>query len=616
MARKLVFIVISLLVLAMAAALLIPRLVDKQKVIDLAADIVREETGANLTLGGDLNLSLFPTVGVDFTDAAITLPGNSEPDVEIESARIGVRLMPLLGGDVKVTALEVQGLTLRTQAAEEAPRVDTSNFTDAQLDTFYQQQREARLAAGEAAGAEAALAVPLALEVSSLKVANAKLESYDPSSGDTGVIVLKTLEAADLNLTGETIPVAAVVEIPGEAPIDVSLEGGLRIDQDSDALDFTGLDIIVRGATAEHIAVNASGSVDIARQSADVKLSLALGETKGDGNLRYASFESPQIDADLKLNLLNPALLALAGPEAAQSNTSSTAPTSGDEPLPLDALRGIDTRASLEIEQAIFGDYTIEQLAVKLRALEGVVTVSQISGLLYDGELDATATFDAKHNVAILNTAGGVSGLNIAAALTALEGDQEVSGRANLDWQLASRGGTANQLTQALSGPITLSTDAVELRGVSVEKLLCQAVAITNQERLTNPFPDTTQFDTLSADVQMQDGQANLQPLVAQLPEIGLTGNGNLDILGGVFKVNLKARLSPELEKLDPACRVSKRLTAIEWPVRCRGALTEAPSSWCSVDTESIIRDLTINEGRRKIEKEAGKLFNKFFDKD
>ena len=52
---------------------------------------------------------------------------------------------------------------------------------------------------------------------------------------------------------------------------------------------------------------------------------------------------------------------------------------------------------------------------------------------------------------------------------------------------------------------------------------------------------------------------------------------------------------------------------AIDWPVKCKGNTSEDPAKWCGVDTQEIIEDLAKNEAQRTIEKEAGKLLDKFF---
>ena len=191
-----------------------------------------------------------------------------------------------------------------------------------------------------------------------------------------------------------------------------------------------------------------------------------------------------------------------------------------------------------------------------------------------------------------------------------------LTGTATAPWQLHSRGRTTNELTTALNGPVNLTTEDVVLRGTSVEKLLCQAVALTNKEQLTATFEENTRFETLTATIQIADGQADLSPLQATLPHVTLTGNGRLDLLTQDFDSTFKARLLPELEQLDNACRVSKRLTSIDWPVNCSGDIRSEPAKWCRVDTTQILQDLTVNEGKDKLKKKASKLFNKLFNND
>jgi uncharacterized protein involved in outer membrane biogenesis len=316
MARTLLITVVVLLLLVVAAALLVPLFLDKERIVALAAQAVEEQTGATLAIEGDLDLTLFPVVGVAFSGASLTMPGNTAPDLEIDNADIGVRLRPLFSGEVAIDAIAVDGLTARITAAPAEERVDTSGFSDAQLDAWYAERRQARAAAGDAAGAEAALAVPLALSVSSLRVTNARLESRAADTGEISVVELRSLEASDLNLDGSPIPLALRLHLPGDAPLDVALAGSVALAQGEDRLSFQDLRVDVTGATAEPLALVASGRADIGRQSADVDLRISLGEMTGSGSLRYASLESPMIDANLALNLLDPALLALAGPEA------------------------------------------------------------------------------------------------------------------------------------------------------------------------------------------------------------------------------------------------------------------------------------------------------------
>jgi len=417
------------------------------------------------------------------------------------------------------------------------------------------------------------------------------------------------LEASNLNLDGAAIPVDLNLRIPGKQMIEIALKGGLRLNQQQQTATLEQVETIVTGALASPVQLHTSGAIDLSRQHANLQIAVDLGETRGDGTLRYSSFESPQVDTVLQFNQWDPALLALA------AGGQEPAVRSGDKPLPLDSLRAIDARTDMTIDKAQLGAHTVHNLRVHLRALDGLVQVTKLAGELYGGKLKASATLDGRHKDVTLDTSGSVKRLDIAAALAASAAKPVLTGSASLDWQLHSKGQSADALTAALRGPLKLTTEEVVLAGISVEKLLCQAVALSNKEQLTAAFPADTRFTNFAADIQVDSGKAVINPLRAALPLITLGGSGNYDLQKKHFAATLKARLLPELEQLDHACRVSKRLAAIDVPVHCTGAVGSSPATWCRVDAAKIVQDLGVNEASEKLKKKAGKLLDKLFKK-
>ena len=610
--KWLLYILLIPVALLVAAALLLRLVLDEEKVLEMAAAALKEQTGATLAVEGDSAISVFPTLGVDLREANLTLPGEKSPSLHARSLVIGVQLLPLISRRIAIDTIGLDGLVVRVSRAEPEDRLDTSDLSDEQLDAFYRERQEA-VKQREAEAAGEALTVPLDLYVERLTVTDARIELVGPGPAESSVVEVQKLQAFGLNLAARPVPVELRLRLPGDTPVTVQLDGTLRIDQAAQKIAVDKLHLRVAGATPEPLELQARGEVDISRQIADLALELALGETRGTGTLRYASFESPQIDADLRLNLFDPALLALAGPEAAGGETEKP-DAEGDRPLPLDAIRAIDTRAKLAIERAVFGPHTISDVTAGLRALDGLVTLNPMAGSIYDGTIDLQATFDGRYNTAKLATSGSVEGVDVAAALRAMEAGVMLTGTARAEWQLTSAGRTAEALVTGLTGPINARVDQAVLEDLGVEKMLCEAVALVNRERMQALLPDSSRFRDLSMTITLGEGEARLKPLRAELPHLSLSGNGRLDLASKAFKSEFKARLSPGLGELDPACEVSKRLTSIDWPVECNGQITGDPGEWCAVDTEEIIEDLAKYEVQRKVEKKAGKLLEKLFD--
>lgn len=609
MPRFLFYLIAIPLVLVVAGVILVTLFVDEEKILALAADELRQKTGATLEVGGAADLSIFPRLGLSLEQVALDMPGEQQTSLRARTLEIGVQMMPLLSKQVVIDSILLDGVVI-SMVTEPAPDpVDTSSYNDQQLARFYQQKEADRVEAGKAASAENILAIPLALEVAKLHITDSRIEITE-TGADTQVIEITSFTVEGLNLDGRPIPVAAAISVAGEPPVVVSLKGKVMINQETQVIGLETMDLAVTGALQAPISMTTSGEVDINRRIADLNLVADISDTRAEGQLRYASFESPQVDAQLRLNQFTPALLALAGPDAASAETAPTEPRDEDDvPLPLDALRLMDTRADLAIDQVIWGNHRVDEFKAKLRVVDGQAIFHKITGAIHGGTLTMKASLNARESTAKVNAQGDLQQLDIASALAASDVEPILTGQASLDWKLHGQGNTSGAITNTLRGPVNLITEQAVLQGMGVEKMLCETVALVNQEALATDFPEDSAFEELSVSLQLAGGKARLQPLKASFPDIRLLGEGAMDIATLDFDTTFTARLSPGLEQLDPACRVNERITAIAWPVNCRGNASGDPADWCAVDSQEIIEDLATNELKRKAQKEIEKKY-------
>ncbi|MFT4766964.1 MAG: AsmA protein [Glaciecola sp.] len=608
-------------VLLILAAVLVPLFLDEQALVDIVAVKLKAESGVELEVNGDVSFSLFPKLALAASDVILEIP-DSQTRVVAESLSAGVALMPLFRSSVEIDSIKVDGLTLTTEAAdEEAAKVaamGTSKLSESELDQFYTLRAQARVKA-QAEAAASVVAAPLALEVGEISLRNIRVITVDSAGTPISELQLRQLTASDLNLDGRAVPLTIDIVIPSNTdapPIEIALAGEFRTDLDAETLSLDSLNVRVTGATAAPLTLGLSGEVALDTQIADLSLELKTGELTGSGTVRYASFESPQIDANLALTELNPALLVLAGPEAGAEIADSTEESGPDMPLPLHAIRMIDTRAKLQIDKVVLDAHELIDVSASLRIVDGVATLNPVSAQVHGGDIAFKAVFNGRYNLATLSTQGGVTGLDIAQAVSAMELGMQARGAANLEWSLNGAGKTSNTLSQSLTGPISFTTQDITLEGIAMEKMFCQGVALVNQDSLSAEFPVDTRFDALEAQVQLANGIATLDPLTAQLAAVGLQGNGTLSIESQDLRASFRAQLSSALGELDPACRINERYADLRWPVECKGNLAGDPASWCGVNTSEIIKDLAEGEIKRKATDEAGKLFKKLFERD
>jgi AsmA protein len=105
----------GLVALFMVALVLILVFVDPNDFRDDIEKLVETETGRDLTLAGDLELSVFPWIALKMGAASLgEAPGfGDEPFVSIQEARVGARLLPLLRGKVEVGNVRLVGARIR-----------------------------------------------------------------------------------------------------------------------------------------------------------------------------------------------------------------------------------------------------------------------------------------------------------------------------------------------------------------------------------------------------------------------------------------------------------------------------------------------------------------------
>lgn len=284
-------------VLIIAAALLIPALLDEEKLLAMAAETLEKETGAILLVEGGASLSIFPNITLELGDASITMPTEQEMNLRVGTLGIGVELMPLLSRRVEIGDITVDGLLMTLQSAPQQAALDTSTLSDEQLDAYYTKRRQTLEESNQAAGQESIAALPLALNVQRLSVTNSVLEMVSADAKETTRVKIIALEANSLNLDDNAIPLSLHAQLDGEEgapPIDVELKGVVRVNTASQLLTLENVDLAVRGVLTETVAASVSGAIDLMKQAADLQIELSLGEIRGDGTVRYASFETPQ----------------------------------------------------------------------------------------------------------------------------------------------------------------------------------------------------------------------------------------------------------------------------------------------------------------------------------
>ncbi len=220
------------------------------------ASLVHSQTGYSVEFTGDIHLSFFPWLGLTVDGLRVANPPNFTGDLaKLAGADLHVRLLPLLKGEVQISAVRIEGLHL------ELVRDATGRENWAGSGTPSAPPTQSAPAQQDSASSNSGLiSAPLAsLLVDSVSLQNATVSFADQTTG-------RQFRAQDIIFTTSTIHAEKPVDVAFSAHLDSNapeLTGDLRIGVTlqiapglaSIALDNLWLELDAEGAALPGAAV-------------------------------------------------------------------------------------------------------------------------------------------------------------------------------------------------------------------------------------------------------------------------------------------------------------------------------------------------------------------------
>jgi AsmA protein len=188
----------ALVGLAVIGVLVVVWFVDPNSFKSRIESAVRDATGRELTLAGDIDLALFPWLSLRTGEGRL---GNAEgfgaePMISWQSAQLGARLLPLLRGELVADRITLRGADVRLVRRSDG----VANWEGL----------------GGAAGDQAAGSEPMELKIGGIRVSDSRISYLDETAGGREIRI-------------ESFAFSTDEIVPGEALTDTEIEGVLHV---------------------------------------------------------------------------------------------------------------------------------------------------------------------------------------------------------------------------------------------------------------------------------------------------------------------------------------------------------------------------------------------------
>tara|TARA_R110000824_G_scaffold118960_18_gene272505 strand:- start:21179 stop:23206 length:2028 start_codon:yes stop_codon:yes gene_type:complete len=582
---RLIAILAGLIVLIVAVAVAVPMLIPSEVYKERVIALVKSQTGRDLTIGGDVGLSFFPSLAVKVENVALSnAPWAKDKDMAaMKELRAAIKLVPLFSGNVEIDSFVLVDPIIHLEVKSDG----TPNW---QFDTGSTPAKPADTA-DSASGSGGASVNELKLGEVTIKNGAATYRNaqsgaalaFEKVNLDLSLPGLDEPFNADGGLTWNSEPLSftLMAEKPraltagGPTPVEFSFRSGkAKIEykgsfQAFDTVKFTGgLDLDV--PSVRDLAQWLGSPLPAGKGFGPLKVH---GEVWGDNNsYRFnnakIAFDGmsatgkiavatggarPMITGNLDIDRIDANTYMASADEAARPASGAAAPSGNatggwsTAPIDLSGLKTVDADVALSAGELLVQKIKIGASALNLKLRNGVLNVDLTKLALYEGAGSGSLTLNGASAVPSLNAAFKISGVKAEPLLTDAADFKRLSGLSAISFAVNGSGRSQRDIVSTLSGKGDIKFTNGAVKGINLAQLM-RTVLTTASTGWQAGGTQDTDFSELGGTFTITRGILSNNDLKLLSPLVRVAGSGTVDLPAQTLDYRVEPKLAATLE--------------------------------------------------------------------
>jgi len=584
-AIAIITVIIALLIIAAT------QFISTQDIFKQVSTKVEQTTGRTLTVNGELNLRVFPSLRLELNDVHFSnAKGGSKQDMAtVDELLIHIPWLAVFSGQLNIEKFVINNPDiLLEKTAEGKVNWQFSSLTSTvnNVDSNTENLPEASTSNDEK------VTLPESFDVSlgQVEINGGKLTFIDHQSNESKIIDQLSLAIAlpslqkTLNVSGSVRYMAQVFDLessittPAKVINNQAFSVNLALTSALAKLNYSG-EVLQQG---QEIKGKLSLSGDSAKQllnwqsiALDAK-DQAFNQFSLSTNMHFASNTLTlnelivKLDAlafkgstaitlstplkvvsniDLGVLDLNPYLPAASSAEPAQKETSGQPIVWDDTALDLSALKALNAEIVIQSSQLFAREIKLGKNEIALTLDKGIATVQLKSFQGYQGKGSGVVKVNAAKKPYQISSKFDLADINAAPLLNDAIGFDKLMGKGQLAWQLATQGSSQRDFINHLNGDVSFSFIDGAVKGLNLAAIAKSASNIM-QGNLTSVSLDSdfsnaeqTDFASLKAEFIVSKGVANTKNLSLHNPFIRISGAGDIDLPKTAVNLQIKSKM-------------------------------------------------------------------------
>ena len=577
---KLLFWLVGLAVIVIAAAVFLISTIDPNEHKDWIADKFHEKTGRSISLDGPVALTLYPWLGLEASEVSIADTGEfgAGPFANLDYIKLRIKSLPLLRAEYEVDTIVVRGADINLVRNEQG----IANWDEVKRD-----KPPLPLAAVALGG--------VAIEDARITLDDQQAAArYEVSDLDVSTAELKYGEPVDINMSfsgrssspelDATVALAGIITYATDArrfsidPLDVNavikgrnIPGGRTSAKLSTAIDVN-LDqetLVFDGFTLEGLGLESSGHVEI-------------------NNI----FGEPGVRFDLSMDKLDLDRYLHGGSKKGQGPAQSGKKGGRIASLPIVAAGTTDMEGDLSIDRLIISNARLDGFRLHLKAQDGVLQADPVTAGLYEGRLTAGVGLDVNSAIPTLTLNLDLTGIQAEPLLKDMTGKARLRGKGNITAALSAAGTSFDAMKRSLDGRMTMEFTEGAVAGFNLGRTLRQWKQFNKGRIIDLEETAATDFTEFTGNPVAKDGIIRMDDLALKAPAFRLQGTGVLADLH-TNTIDYQARATVINTAKGAGGKELTELEGLELPLKVSGSLDNPK---IRLDWEDILSGLLLNK--------------------
>jgi AsmA protein len=594
----------ALVALIIIAMLSIPLFIDPNDYKDHITRAVQEQTGRELSIPGDIQLSISPSLQAVFTLGDVNLSsGKDFQDSKFLSSElvdIKLALWPLISSrKLMINSMGLKGVDVNLIRDSSG----LTNWSDLAGGGKEKQELDAPPAGTKQPTAKPAKPLP-EIDIGGIEIDDINVTYTDRQAGRTIKLTNFSLNAGHIverkpfsfdagfsvSVDDGKNPLTATTGLSGKLTFDL-VRMLFSLDQLKLKTDIAEAPVPVRLFGLE---MSAEANLDTSVVTIS-DLLIKVDDTTITGTATISDLKKPAYMANLHIDQLNldryttekkTTAEAAAEPPAENAPSAPAAATPreqvrqgmNEEPslIPVELLRGLTFTAEIKIDRLEAAKLVTTSILVKVTGKEGLVQLQPFTADLYQGTIAVTGDIDARPDIPEMKLTKELKGVELGPMFMAMKGKEEIKGKADIKAAITTRGLTRKELTRNANGTMNLSLtngEIAKLKIIDTIRLAKQLYDVGSGGSLAMPSRNKsesgrpTSFADLSASGVITNGVFKNDDLVAQSELMKVTGKGTVDLNTERINYLLTIYLAKTLERDEEKDLVEMADTPIPYKV-------------------------------------------------